>query len=151
MMVRRITLVVVCFGLASGGGACVPPRLGPPAGSGYVVSVQVSNATVWLGPVAESVAARFPKVATVLVTVQDAQGRPVDDVPVTFALEAGWAGSAALEPSAARTRGGQARSLFFEPRTTGVVRLLVRVDGPTTQVHLTQVHLTVASYEEPSR
>src|SRR5437868_1861661 len=116
MMGRRITLVLVCCGLASGGGACAPPRLGPAAGSGYVVSVQVSNATVWLGPVDASVAARFPQVAAVMVTVQDAQGRPVDDVPVMFALAPAWAGSAALEPAAARTRGGKARSLFFEPR-----------------------------------
>jgi hypothetical protein len=75
----------------------------------------------------------------------------VDDVPVMFALAPAWAGSAALEPAAARTRGGKARSLFFEPRTTGVVRIVVRVDGPTGQVQLTQVQLTVASYAAPSR
>ena len=146
-MLRRITLVLVCLGLASGGGACAPPRLGSPAGSGYVVSVQLSNATVWLG----SAPARFPKVAAVMVTVQDRERRPVDDALVTFALERDWVGSAALEPSAAKTRGGKAQSLFFEPRTTGVVYIVVRVDGPTTEVHLTQVHLTVESYDEPDR
>ena len=144
-MVQRITLVLVCLGLACSGVACAPPRVGPTAGSGYVFSVQVSDSTVWLGPVNPAVAARFPQVAAVLVTVQDTQGRPVNNVPVTFELEPGWARSAALAPSATRTRGGRARALFSEPRTTGVVRIMVRVDGTTAQVHL-----TVQSYQEPS-
>ncbi len=143
-MVRRITLIWVCLGLACSGVACAPPRVGPTAGSGYVFSVQVSDSIVWLGPVDPAVAAQFPQVAEVLVTVQDTQGRPVDDVPVTFELEPGWARSATLAPSAARTRGGMARTLFSEPRTTGVVRIMVRVDGTTAQGRL-----TVQSYPEP--
>ena len=143
-MVRRIILVLVCLGLACGGVACAPPRVGPTAGSGYVFSVQVSDSIVWLGPVDQAAAARFPQVAAVLVRVQDTQGRPVDDVPVTFELEPGWATSAALAPSATRTRGGMARALVSEPRTTGVVRIMVRVDGTTAQVRL-----TVLSYPEP--
>lgn len=144
-MLRRIILVSVCLGLACGGVACAPPRLGPTAGSGYVFSVQVSDSIVWRGPVNPAVAARFPQVAEVLVTVQDTQGRPVNDVPVTFELEPGWARSAALAPTATRTRGGMARALFSEAQTTGVVRIMVRVDGTTAQVHL-----TVLSYQEPS-
>jgi hypothetical protein len=150
-MLWRITLVLVCFGVANGGVACAPPGLGSTVVSGYTFSVQVSNDIVWLGPVEESMAARFPKAAAIIVTVRDPQGRPVDDVPVRFALEPDWVGSASLEPSEARTRGGRARSLFFDPRTTGVVRILVRVDGPTAQVQLTPVQLTVESYEEPTR
>jgi hypothetical protein len=147
MIGGRIILVLVCCELLLVvGGACAPPPMRPTAGLEYVVSVQVSNPTVWLGPV--PVAARFPQVSVVMVTVQDAQGHPVDDAPVTFALERSWAGSATLSPSTARTRGGIAQALFFEPRTTGVVRIVVRVDGPT-EIYLTQVHLTVASYEEP--
>ena len=144
-MLRRITLVLVCLGLACSGVACAPPRVGPTAGSGYVFSVQVSDSIVWRGPVNMAVAAQFPQVAAVLVSVQDTQGRPVDDVPVTFELEPGWATSAALAPSATRTHGGMARALFSEAQTTGVVRIMVRVDGTTAQVHL-----TVLSYQEPS-
>ena len=143
-MLRRISLVLVCLGLAGGGVACAPLRVGPTAGSGYVFSVQVSDSTVWLGPVHLAVAAQFPQVAAVLVTVQDTQGRPVDDVSVTFELEPGWARSAVLTPSETRTRGGRARALFSEPRTTGVVRIMVRVDGTTAQARL-----TVLSYPEP--
>jgi len=144
-MVRHIILVSVCLGLACGGVACAPPRLGPTAGSGYVFSVQVSDSIVWLGPVNPAIAARFPKVAAVTVTVQDTQGRPVNDVPVTFALEPGWAGSPPLAPAGTRMRGGMARARFAEARTTGVVRMMVRVDGTTAQVHL-----TVLLYQEPS-
>ena len=143
-MGRRITLVLVCLGLAYGGVACAPPRVGPTAGSGYVFSVQVSDTTVWLGPAID--VARFPKVADVIVTVQDSQGRPVDDVPVIFTLEPGWAGRASLEPAETRTRGGRAQSRFSEPQTTGVVRMMVRVDGTTAPVTL-----TVLSYSEPFR
>jgi hypothetical protein len=145
-MVRRLTLVLVCFGLVLGDVACTLKRVGPTAGAGYVFSVQVSDAIVWLGPVPAAVAAaRFPQVAEVLVEVEDAQGRPVEDVPVTFALEPGWARSASLAPSETRTQGGKARSRFFEPRTSGVVRILVQVDGTPAQVTL-----TVRSYQEPS-
>ena len=143
-MGRCITLVVVCLGLACGGVACAPPRVGPTAGSGYVFSVQVSDTTVWLGPVVD--VKRFPKVADVIVAVQDSQGRPVDGVPVTFTLEPSWAERAALEPAETRTRGGRARSSFSEPQTTGVVRMMVRVDGTTAPVML-----TVISYNEPFR
>ena len=144
MIIRRITLVVVCLGLACGGMACAPPRVGPTAGSGYIFSVQVFNTTVWLGTVSDP--ALFPKVADVIVTVQDSQGRPVDDVPVMFTLEPSWAERASLEPAETRTRGGKARSRFSEPQTTGVVRIMVRVDGTTAPVTL-----TVISYREPVR
>ena len=54
-MVRRIILVVVCLGLAWGGVACAPPRVGPTAGSGYVFSVQVDELLIY-----RFLAARLP-------------------------------------------------------------------------------------------
>jgi hypothetical protein len=118
--------------------------VGPTAGSGYIFSVQVSDTTVWLGPVIDE--KRFPKVADVIVTVQDSQGRLVDDVPVMVTLEPSWAERASLEPAETRTREGRARSSFSEPQTTGVVRIMVRVDGTTASVTL-----TIISYNEPFR
>jgi len=144
-MVRYIILVSACLGLACGSAACTPSRLGPTAGSGYIFSVQISDPIVWRGPVNPAVAAQFPQVAAVLVTVQDTQGRPVDDVPVAFELEPGWVRSATLAPAGTKTRRGMARALFSEAQTTGVVRIMVCVDGTTAQVHL-----TVQSYQEPS-
>src|SRR5690348_13744214 len=103
-MVRHITVVLVCLGLACGSVACALPQVGPTDGSGYVFSVQVSQPTVWKGPVNQTIVAQYPQVAEVRVTVQDTQGRPVDNVPVSFELEPGWARSAALAPSETRTR-----------------------------------------------
>ena len=145
-MVQRITLVVVCLGLACGDVACAPQRVGPTAGSRYVFSVQVSDTTVWLRPGIVAGDGQFPQAAAVIVTAQDSQGRLVDDVPVTFELEPSWIGRASLEPSTTRTRGGKARALFSNPQTTGVVRLMIRVDGTTAPVTL-----TVISYREPMR
>ena len=78
----------------------------------------------------------IPQVAEVIVRVQDAQGRAVDGVPVTFELEPVWARSAVLEPSQTTTRGGRARAVFSEPRTTGVVRIMAHVDHTTAQTRL---------------
>ena len=69
--------------------------------------------------------------------VQDAQGRPVDGVPVTFEVEPGWAGSVAMTPSQTRTRRGIARAIVAEPQTTGVVRVTAHVDQMTAQAMLT--------------
>ena len=68
--------------------------------------------------------------------MQDAQGQPVDGVPVTFEVESGWVGSVSLAPSHTSTRGGIARAIVSEPRTTGVVRVMARVDNTTAQAAL---------------
>jgi len=142
-MVRRIALVLVCLGLTLGGAACAPPLVGPTAGSGYVFSLQVSEPIIWLGPVPSTVAARFPKTAELIVRVQDAQGRPADGVPVTFDVEPEWVRSVSISPSQTSTRGGIARAIFFEPQTTGVVRVMAHVDTMTAQARI-----TVQTYED---
>ena len=135
-MPRYITLVMMCLVLVLGGVACAPKLVGPTAGSGYVFSLQVSQAIIWVGQVDSAVAAQFPQVAEVIVRVQDTQGRAVDGVPVTFELEPGWARSATLAPSQTTTRGGIARAVFSEPKTSGVVRVMARVDNTTAQARL---------------
>ena len=119
-MARRLAVVLLGFVLALGGPACAPKLVGPTAGSGYVFSVQTYPTTIWVGVLDLTAAARYPQTAEVIVRVQDAQGRAVDGVPVTFELEPEWARSAALAPSQTTTRGGIARAVFSEPRTTGV-------------------------------
>ena len=136
-MAQRIALVLMSLILALAVPACAPKLVGPTAGSGYVFSLQVSPTIVWVGQVDTAVAAQFPQVAEVIVRVQDAQGRAVDGVPVTFELEPAWARSAVLAPSQTTTRGGIARAVFSEPRTSGVVRIMARVDNTTAQTRLT--------------
>jgi hypothetical protein len=142
-MVRRIALVLVCLGLTLGGAACAPKLVGPTAGSGYVFSLQISEPLVWLGPVPSILAARFPKTTELIVRVQDAQGRPADGVPVTFEVEPELVRSVAISPSQTSTRGGIARAIFFEPQTTGVVRVMAHVDNMTAQARV-----TVQTYED---
>jgi hypothetical protein len=136
-MVRRLALILVCGLLMVGGLACAPPRVGPTAVAGYVLTLQVVDPLIWLGPVDAAVARQFPQVAEVIVQVQDAQGHPVDDVPVTFAVEAGWVGSITIAPVQTRTQRGRAQALVSAPQTTGVVRVLARVDQTTAQARLT--------------
>jgi hypothetical protein len=144
-MVRRMALVLIGLVLVVRGAASTPELVGPTAGGGYVFSLQVSEATIWLGVMDATAAARFPQAAEVIVRVQDAQGRVVDGVPVTFELEPEWARSAVLVPSQTTTRGGIARAVFSEPTTTGVVRVMARVDNTTAQTRF-----TVRRYKTPS-
>ena len=143
-MARRLALVLMSLVLALEVPACAPKLVGPTAGSGYVFSLQTYPTIIWVGVFDLTAVARYPRAAEVIVRVQDAQGRAVDGVPVTFELEPEWARSAALAPSQTTTRGGIARAVFSEPQTSGVVRIMARVDNTTAQTRL-----TVQSYQPP--
>lgn len=135
-MIRRMVLVVMSLMLAVGGLACTPKLVGPTAGSGYVFSLQVAPGIIWVGQVDVGVEANFPQVAEVIVHVQDAQGRAVDGVPVTFELEPSWLPYLTLAPSQAVTQGGIARAVLSAPRTSGVVPITARVDNTIAQTRL---------------
>ena len=136
-MARYMALVSMCLLLMLGGTACAPKLVGPTPGAGYRFSLEVSNPIIWMEQRIVTNEARFPHAAELLVRVQDAQGRPVDGVPVTFEVEPGWAGSIALAPSQTSTRGGIARAILSEPKTIGVVHVMARVDTVTAQARLT--------------
>ena len=144
-MARRLVLILMSLVLALEGPACAPKLVGPTAGSGYVFSLQTYPTIVWVGVVTLRSKEQYPQTAEVIVRVQDAQGRAVDGVPVTFELEPRWVRSAALAPSQTTTQGGVARAVFSEPRTTGVVRIIARVDNTAAQTRL-----TVQSYHTPT-
>jgi hypothetical protein len=136
-MTRRMALVLTCLALALGSTACAPQLVGPTPGAGYRFSLEVSDPTIWMGQGPFPSNASFPQAATLVVRVQDAQGRPVDGVPVTFEVEPDWARSIALAPSQTTTRGGIARAVVYAPQTTGVVHIMARVDTMTAQTRLT--------------
>jgi hypothetical protein len=133
-----MALVLTCLILTLGGIACAPKLVGPTPGSGYRFSLEVSEPRIWLvsgilvGDVQD-----LPQATELIVRVQDAQGRPVDGVPVAFEVEPSWAQSIALAPSHTTTRGGIARAMVSDPQTTGVVHILARVDTMTAQARLT--------------
>jgi len=144
-MARRLALILVCGLLTVGGIACAPPRVGPTAGAGYVFTLQVADPIIWLGPVDAAVARQFPQVTAVIVQVQDTQGHPVDSVPVTCEVEPGWVSSITLSPAQTRRRRERAQAMITDPQTTGIVRVLARVDQTTAQTHL-----TVQTYQRKS-
>jgi hypothetical protein len=68
-----------------------------------------------------------------VVKVQEAQGRPVDGVPVEFEVDPSWAGNASVSPPHVVTRQGKAQTLF-QASLVGVVPVTVRVDGSTEKI-----------------
>ncbi len=125
-MVLLLGLVVVCSSLA-----CAPQFVGPTT-RGYVFALNDPFIDIYLGDA-----------AALIVSVRNAQGQPVDNLPVTFQVEPGWAQSASISPQVAYTRQGRARALF-QARTTGVVHVTVRVDNITQKAMI-----TVASRPDP--
>jgi hypothetical protein len=71
-------------------------------------------------------AEHLPREAAVIVQVQNAQGQPVDGVPVEFALTGQEI--AAVTPSQAVTSAGQVRAVL-RPSATGAARVVARVEG----------------------
>ena len=136
-MVRYLALVLTCLVLTLGGTACAPKFVGPTPGTGYRFSLEVSEPIIWMVLESSVVGASLPQAAELIVRVQDAQGHPVDGVPVTFEVEPAWANSVVLAPAHTSTRGGIARASVSEPQTTGVVRVMARVDTITAQATLT--------------
>jgi hypothetical protein len=113
-----LSVVLTCASLA-----CAAKPVGPTA-QGYYVALRVFPSSIFMTETAE-----------VQVQVQDSQGRPVDGVAVTFAVEPGWVESASLTPPQALTQGGRARAVF-QPRTTGVVRVMVRIDTASQEARI---------------
>jgi hypothetical protein len=69
------------------------------------------------------------------VRVTDADGRPVDDVPVHFRLPPTWAALAELVPPTAVTRHGQAAATF-RARAAGQLTVEITVAEQTEMVHI---------------
>src|SRR5262249_52135503 len=105
--------LVVCNSLA-----CAPHFIGPTP-TGYFFALNDSTPYMILG---DTIA--------VFVPVPTAPGQPVDNLPVTFQVEPGWAQNAAVLPPVASTRQGRARALCWA-NTIGVVHVTVRVDNAT--------------------
>jgi hypothetical protein len=68
--------------------------------------------------------------------VRDAQGQPVDGLPVVCSAEPSWTQNVSFPPLEARTRHGQAGTIV-EANTTGVVHMMARVDHVTREARMT--------------
>ncbi len=131
-MIRSMHVALLCLVLAGGGIARAPKLVGPTVPSGYFFSLWVSDRQIWLVPAGSLMEEHFPRVAKLTVRVQNAQGQPVDGVPVMFQVEPDWGQDASVIPQRAITRDGVAQAVF-RADTTGVVRVVVRVDETTQE------------------
>ena len=133
-MVCYISIPGFCCMLLWGSTACAPLPHEPEALSehGYRVSLQVSDTLIFLGASGPS----LPQASEVVVRVRDAQDQPVDGLPVVFSAEPSWTQNVSFTPVEARTRHGQARTIF-EANTTGVVHIMARVDNATREARIT--------------
>jgi hypothetical protein len=121
---------ILCMLVMSAGIACAPPLVGPTIPSGYLFSLQVSDNQLWIERNRDSLV--YPSVATLVVLVQDSQGRRVDNVPVSFNVSDNGTLDKLLTPMQATTQGGLATSLF-QPTAIGVYYVTARVEQRTQQ------------------
>ena len=133
IMPRYMQTILLSLALVWSSMACAPKLGGPTVPSSYVFSLDTSDPRIYLQPLGSLLAARLPRVAELVVRVQDAQGRPVDGVAVRFALEPPWPQSASITPQQAHTRDGRVRAIL-EPETTGLIRVRARVENVTQEV-----------------
>jgi hypothetical protein len=96
------------------------------------VSLHVSDTLIYLN----TRRSNLPEAAALVVRVRDAQGQPVDGIPVRFAVEPSWTQNASLTPAETLTRNGEARAIF-QANTIGVVRVMAQVDNVTHEARIT--------------
>ncbi len=125
MKLRHVRVMLLCLVLAYGGMACAPKLVGPTVPSGNFFSLWISDPVIWLLLDGSPLEEHFPRVAELTVRVQNAQGQPVDGVPVTFQVEPAWIQDASVIPQSVITRDGVAQAVF-RAETIGVVRIMVR-------------------------
>lgn len=120
-----LCLMVVCSSLA-----CTPqPKLvGPTVPSGYFFVVRVSDIKT----------ERLPASTELTVRVQDAQGQPVDGVPVEFQMESAGERIGSVSPQRAMTNSGTARAVF-QAQSAGRAPVLVRVEKTTQEAVITVI------------
>jgi len=133
-MIRYVSILGFCSMLLWVSTACAPLPNAPEALSehGYRVSLQVSDTLIFLGGSIRN----LPQTSTVVVRVRDAQGQPVDELPVVFSAEPSWTQNVSFSPTETRTSNGAARTIF-EANTTGVVHIMARVDNVTREARIT--------------
>jgi hypothetical protein len=123
----RLYTLVLSLTLTVGGMGCTPKLVGPTASSGYFFSFDIPFSVL-----------RNER-AELVVHVQDAQGNPIDGIPVEFQVEPAWVQSASVFPSRVVTTGGRARTIF-RVSLIGVVHVIARVDNTTQEKAIAILH-----------
>ena len=131
-MVRSVPAICLCCMLLWVSTACAPKHTELLSEHGYRVSLDISDTLIYLNPRRSN----LPQAAALVVRVRDAQGQPVDGIPVRFSVEPSWTQNASLTPTETLTRNGDARAIF-EANTIGVVQVMAQVDNVTQEARIT--------------
>ena len=131
-MVRSVPVLCLCCMLLWGSPACAPKHTEVLSEHGYKVSLRVSDTLIYLSPRRSG----LPQAAILVVRVRDAQGQPVDGIPVRFSVESSWLQNVSLTPAATLTRNGEAGTIF-QANTIGVVQVMAQVDNVTQEARIT--------------
>jgi hypothetical protein len=117
---------MLCFVLIVSSVACTSTRVGPTVPSGYFFTLTTPG-TVLLNDV-----------TAVVVFVYDAQGRPVDGIPVVLQVEPAQAIHAPIVPQPAVTQRGKAE-VVLQPAQVGLVRITAVVEQTAQTVTIAVV------------
>lgn len=131
----RLTVVLLALALGFGSVGCAPKLLGPTS-SGYFISLQATPRAIWQEPPNPPLHTPYSTSSVLIVRVRDAQGQPIDDVPVQFEVEPAWSQDATVSPQQTTTQDGKAQA-SFQAFNTGVVRVRAHVDAMTQEVSIT--------------
>ena len=93
--------------------------------------MHVSDTLIFLGASGPS----LPQASEMVVRVRDAQGQPVEGLPVVFSAEPSWTQNVSFTPPEARTCNGEVRTIF-EANTTGVLHIMARIDNITREARI---------------
>ena len=134
-MTRYLPITFLGLTLLFGSLACAPKTVGPTSPSGYVFSLTAFPPGIAKSSSLDSSPdwSLYERSAELIVVVQDAQGQPVENVPVAFELPPAWEHDAEVTPSRTLTRHGRANARF-QASIIGAVSVLARVENTTQQV-----------------
>jgi len=125
-------LIILCLVLIVHSMACTSMRAGPTVPSGYFFALSTPS-TVFLNDI-----------TTVVVSVYDAQGRPVDGIPVVFQVEPAQATNVSLTPQRVVTQRGKAETVV-QPAQAGLVRITAMVEQTAHSVTIAVVRREIPS------
>lgn len=127
-MKRHAILALFSLLLLGGLMACAPQPSALPTKtqSGYTVSLETRPDVVWLkGPVSNQ-PNNLLGLGGLIVRVHDAQGHPVEGIPVSFNVEPSWSEDVSMWTDPATAEDGRARAII-EPHYAGTLKVHIRV------------------------
>ena len=117
-----MAFVLLVLVLTVAGMGCNSPRMGPTP-SGYFFWLETVHVT---DPQGGRISFEVAELE-LIVSVENAQGHPINGVLVEFSMDSAWGSGAILFPKLVSTRGGKAHAIFrvFE---TGHAPVVARVE-----------------------